>query len=50
MVETQHPSMAGIESVFERAAGEVEIREVHPREAAVVSLSMPPEATPPSRV
>ena len=42
MVEVQHPPMAEIESVFERVAGEVEIRDVHPREAAVVSISMPP--------
>lgn len=43
MVELQHPSMAGVETVYEREAGVIEIRDTHRREAAVVTVRMTPE-------
>lgn len=46
MVETTHPSMADATRIFERPAGVVEIRELHPREAAIVRLAVPPDDLP----
>jgi effector-binding domain-containing protein len=43
MVELQQALPAGAGSVFERAGDEVELHELHPREAAVVSLHLTAE-------
>ncbi len=46
MVELVHPAAVQPTAVFERAPGEVEIHELHRREAAVVKVEVPADGLP----
>jgi effector-binding domain-containing protein len=48
MIELQHPVLepTAPTPVFERAPGEIEIHELHPREAAVIRITVAPMALP----
>jgi effector-binding domain-containing protein len=46
MVELVHPSAVQPTAVFERTPGEIEIHELHPREAAVVRVEVPVAGLP----